>query len=263
MSPNNPYVSTMDNWPSGPSNPSPPPRVSRPPPGFQNPPPEFEPLPLTQPLFVNINNNTSHLHKNAPPLENIHHPPLNLKSQDFPNPLNILDFVHPNDMPHLHNMFCQLMKSGDTSVPTLRSCLKASRIQNIDGIVMGKDGNPLKPMRKPSMNATVQRMNSFASVVQNQHSKQVVKIKERRNNEKVDGAAVAIPLEAVEAVSSRFINILYGYFIGNRLAFPIAKNYVKNAWAKYGLKCIQLHEEFFLLQFDTKDGMESVLENRP
>ncbi|GJS00310.1 hypothetical protein Tco_0316818 [Tanacetum coccineum] len=28
MSPNNPYVSTMENWPSGPSNPSPPPRVS-------------------------------------------------------------------------------------------------------------------------------------------------------------------------------------------------------------------------------------------
>nr|GEZ11213.1 hypothetical protein [Tanacetum cinerariifolium] len=28
MSLNNPYVSTMDNWPYGPSNPSPPPRVS-------------------------------------------------------------------------------------------------------------------------------------------------------------------------------------------------------------------------------------------
>ncbi|GJV40320.1 hypothetical protein Tco_1418760 [Tanacetum coccineum] len=52
-SPNNPYVSTMDNWPSGPFNPSPPPRVSRPPSRFLNLPPEFEPLPSTQPLFVN------------------------------------------------------------------------------------------------------------------------------------------------------------------------------------------------------------------
>ncbi|GJU81204.1 hypothetical protein Tco_1283569 [Tanacetum coccineum] len=52
MSPNNPYVSTMDNWPPGPSNPSPPSRVSRPPPGFPNPPPGFEPLPLTQLLFA-------------------------------------------------------------------------------------------------------------------------------------------------------------------------------------------------------------------
>ncbi|GJT01214.1 hypothetical protein Tco_0822383 [Tanacetum coccineum] len=95
-----PYVSTMDNWPPGPSNPSPPPRVSLPPPSFPNPPPGFEPLPSTQPLFVNINNN-------APPLENIHNPPPNPGNQDFPNSPNILDFVHPNGMPHLHNMVCQ------------------------------------------------------------------------------------------------------------------------------------------------------------
>ncbi|GKE19118.1 hypothetical protein Tco_1426695 [Tanacetum coccineum] len=106
ISPNDPYVKTMDNWPLGPSNPSPPPRLSRPHLGFPNPPPGFEPLPSTQSLFVNINNNTP-LHNNAPPFENIHHPPPNLGNQDFPNPPNILDFVHPNDMPHLHNMFCQ------------------------------------------------------------------------------------------------------------------------------------------------------------
>ncbi|GJU20054.1 hypothetical protein Tco_1153396 [Tanacetum coccineum] len=43
MSPNDPYAQTMDNWPPGPSNPSPPPRVSRPLPGFLIPPPGFEP----------------------------------------------------------------------------------------------------------------------------------------------------------------------------------------------------------------------------
>ncbi|GKD46646.1 hypothetical protein Tco_1271291 [Tanacetum coccineum] len=105
-SPNDPYVLTMDNWPSGPSKPSPPPRVTRPSPEFPHPPPGFEQL-TTQPLFVNINNNVPHLHNNAPPLETIQHPPPNLGNQDFPNPLNILDFVYPNDMPHLHNMFCQ------------------------------------------------------------------------------------------------------------------------------------------------------------
>nr|GEW67394.1 copia protein [Tanacetum cinerariifolium] len=36
---------------------------------FPNPPPGFEPLLLTQPLFVNINNNTPHLHNNASPHE--------------------------------------------------------------------------------------------------------------------------------------------------------------------------------------------------
>ncbi|GKC04489.1 hypothetical protein Tco_0996099, partial [Tanacetum coccineum] len=94
ISPNDPYAQTMDNWPPSPSNPSPPPRISRPLPGFPNPPPGFEPLPSTQPLFVNINNNTPLLYNNVPPLENIHHPPPNLGNQDFPNPLNILDFTY-------------------------------------------------------------------------------------------------------------------------------------------------------------------------
>ncbi|GJY32369.1 hypothetical protein Tco_0415864 [Tanacetum coccineum] len=121
MLPNNPYVSTMYNWPPGPSNPSLPPRVSRPPPGFPNPPPGFEPLPLTHPLFVNINNNTPHLHNNAPPLENIHNPPPTLGNQDFPNPLNILDFVHPNDMPHLYNMFCQCCSTTRHEIQMLQN----------------------------------------------------------------------------------------------------------------------------------------------
>nr|GEW29929.1 hypothetical protein [Tanacetum cinerariifolium] len=107
VSPNDLYVQTMDNWPSGPSNPSPPLRVSRTPLVFPNPPPEFKPLLSTQPLFVNINNNTPLLRNNAPSLENIHHPQPNLRNQDFSNPPNILDFVHPNDIPHLHIMFCQ------------------------------------------------------------------------------------------------------------------------------------------------------------
>ncbi|GJZ72897.1 reverse transcriptase domain-containing protein [Tanacetum coccineum] len=74
---------------------------------------------------------------------------------------------------------------------------------------------------------------------------------------------VAIPFEAVEEVKSRFSNTLYGFFIGKRLAFPLVENYVKNTWAKYGLKRIQLHDDFFLFQFENKDGMDKVLEDGP
>ncbi|GKC36569.1 hypothetical protein Tco_1048953 [Tanacetum coccineum] len=94
-------------------------------------------------------------------------------------------------------------------------------------------------------------------------SNKVVKVKELRNNECVEGVAVAIPFAEVEAVCSRFANTLYGYFIGKRLAFPLVENYVKNTWGKYGLKRIQLHEDFFLFQFNTKEGMERVLEDGP
>ncbi|GJT22643.1 hypothetical protein Tco_0892580, partial [Tanacetum coccineum] len=120
ISPNDPYAQTIDNWPSGPSNPSPRLRVSLPPLDFPNPPPGFEPLSSIQPLFVNINNNTPLLYNNAPPLENIHHLPPNLGNQDFPNPPNILYFVHPNDMPHLHNMFCQCCSTTRHEIQMLR-----------------------------------------------------------------------------------------------------------------------------------------------
>ncbi|GJS29618.1 hypothetical protein Tco_0490238 [Tanacetum coccineum] len=104
---------------------------------------------------------------------------------------------------------------------------------------------------------------SFASILPNKPMKKAVKIKELRSEEMVAGATVTLPFEVVEEVSSRFANTLYGYFIGKRLAFKLVKNYVMNTWAKYGLRRVQLHEDFFLFQFDTKEGMESVLENGP
>nr|GFC94494.1 hypothetical protein [Tanacetum cinerariifolium] len=69
----------------------------------------------------------------------------------------------------------------------------------------------------------------FANIVQSKSNKRVVKISELRNSDKVDGAAVAIPIEAVEEVSSRFANTLYGYFIGKRLAFP---NMCLSSWGR-------------------------------
>ncbi|GKB77488.1 hypothetical protein Tco_0944383 [Tanacetum coccineum] len=106
--PHDPYVSTVDNWPPSLSNPSPPPYFSQPPPGFEHPPPP-------QPLFVNINNN-------IPQLENIYNLPPHLENQQLPDPPNnILDFIHPNDMPHLHNMFCQCCSTTMHEIKMLRS----------------------------------------------------------------------------------------------------------------------------------------------
>nr|XP_043613399.1 uncharacterized protein LOC122585332 [Erigeron canadensis] len=52
----------------------------------------------------------------------------------------------------------------------------------------------------------------------------------------VDGVDLLIPLKSVLEVNSRFSNSLYGYFLGDRLAYPVVENYVKNAWAKFGLR---------------------------
>ncbi|PWA95915.1 histone-fold protein [Artemisia annua] len=88
-----------------------------------------------------------------------------------------------------------------------------------------------------------------------------VNICELRNEERVEGAHVTIPLKEIVDVSARFANTLYGYFIGKRLAFPIVENYVKNTWEKFGLERVMLNNGFFLFQFSTKDGMDKVLES--
>ncbi|GJX73671.1 hypothetical protein Tco_0312266 [Tanacetum coccineum] len=61
--PHNTCISTVYNWPPGPSNPSPPPRVSRTPPRFEHPSPP-------QPLFVNVNNKVPQLENLPPNLRN-------------------------------------------------------------------------------------------------------------------------------------------------------------------------------------------------
>nr|GEU36022.1 hypothetical protein [Tanacetum cinerariifolium] len=81
---------------------------------------------------------------------------------------------------------------------------------------------------------------SFAFVLQHKHTKKKVAVSELRNDERVAGAAVVIPMEVVKEVSSAFDNTLYGYFIGKRLAFPLVENY-----------------------FSTSEGMEKVLESGP
>nr|GEW54656.1 hypothetical protein [Tanacetum cinerariifolium] len=107
---------------------------------------------------------------------------------------------------------------------------------------------------------------SFASLLKNSNnpsSTKVVRITKVTNSKAVHGVNVAIPLTAVEVISSRFENTLYGYFIGKRLAFPLVENYVKNAWAKFGLERCMLKKGFFFFQFSTRDGMEKVLESGP
>nr|GEV67231.1 zinc knuckle CX2CX4HX4C [Tanacetum cinerariifolium] len=63
--------------------------------------------------------------------------------------------------------------------------------------------------------------NSFASVLQAKSNKKVVKIQELRNENVVEGAAVAIPFEAVEEVKYRFSNTLYGFFIAEVKKAPV------------------------------------------
>ncbi|GJX14371.1 zinc knuckle CX2CX4HX4C containing protein [Tanacetum coccineum] len=53
------------------------------------------------------------------------------------------------------------------------------------------------------------------------------------NSLNCENSDITIPIATVEEIAGRFENTLYGYFIGNDIAFPVVEYYVHNPWAKY------------------------------
>ncbi|GJW72629.1 hypothetical protein Tco_0129546 [Tanacetum coccineum] len=45
-----------------------------------------------------------------------------------------------------------------------------------------------------------------------------------------NGIDVVVPVESIKAISDRFSNTAYGFFLGKRVAYPIVANYVRNTW---------------------------------
>ncbi|GKB47953.1 zinc knuckle CX2CX4HX4C containing protein [Tanacetum coccineum] len=79
-----------------------------------------------------------------------------------------------------------------------------------------------------------------------------------------DGVNISITRKVVEKVNTRFEHTLYGYFIGKRMAFPVVEYYARNNWVKHGLKGIMMNSKgFFFFKFDSRAGLEAVLEGVP
>ncbi|XP_035832844.1 uncharacterized protein LOC118481731 [Helianthus annuus] len=79
-----------------------------------------------------------------------------------------------------------------------------------------------------------------------------------------EDADVVIPKEVVKKVQDKFENVLYGYFLGNRLLFPVVEYYAKNVWMKFGFSRLMMNASgFFFFKFDSKEGMLKVLEGGP
>ncbi|GJY92854.1 beta-caryophyllene synthase [Tanacetum coccineum] len=78
-------------------------------------------------------------------------------------------------------------------------------------------------------------------------------------------ADVAVSLESIRAISDCFGNSVYGFFLGKCIAYLVVENYVKNTWSKYGLikSMMNLANGLFFFKFNSKDGMDGMLENDP
>nr|GEW83249.1 hypothetical protein [Tanacetum cinerariifolium] len=166
------------------------------------------------------------------------------------------------------------------------------KVKSIDGKILGKDGKPMMPRRCISnldvMKESVRGDVCLANVVVEQApltddrskltDQQVGLDREAMNRldlgpsntmvndtscytnvapiELNNSSKVILPMGAIDKVNARFVNTLYGFPVGKKLAFPMVENNVKHAWAKFGLKHAMMHHGAFMFQFDSQIRME-------
>ncbi|GJU97026.1 retrotransposon protein, putative, ty1-copia subclass [Tanacetum coccineum] len=72
-----------------------------------------------------------------------------------------------------------------------------------------------------------------------------------------------VVVESIRAISERFVNTAYDFFLGKRVAYPVVANYIKNTWGKFGFVKSMLNSStgLFSFQFSSMDGLNSMLEN--
>ncbi|XP_024964497.1 uncharacterized protein LOC112504774 [Cynara cardunculus var. scolymus] len=65
-------------------------------------------------------------------------------------------------------------------------------------------------------------------------------------------------------MAKSFQSVLYSYFLGPRLPFPIVLRAVQNAWAKFGLKDAMVNDlGYFFFRFNDNGGCNQVAESSP
>ncbi|GJY05453.1 hypothetical protein Tco_0371393 [Tanacetum coccineum] len=112
-------------------------------------------------------------------------------------------------------------------------------------------------------NTSIQEANSVKDSHDNLHD---VNVEESPSNFTANpNKDVVVPVEFIRAISERFANTTYGFFLGKRVAYPVVANYVRNTWDKYGLVKSMLNSsiEIFSFQFSSIDGLDAVVENGP
>lgn len=78
------------------------------------------------------------------------------------------------------------------------------------------------------------------------------------------GINVLLSKDSVRTVQLKLAFTLYGYFLGDREAFPVVEYFAKSNWSKFGFKKSMMNANGFLFfTFDSDKGMMDVLEGGP
>ncbi|KAJ0466997.1 hypothetical protein HanIR_Chr14g0678351 [Helianthus annuus] len=100
----------------------------------------------------------------------------------------------------------------------------------------------------------------------NEVANQVPKVNFRKlsSDASLEGVDVVLPIDSVRQVNNRLANTLYGYFLGDRIAYPVVDYFVRTNWKKHGLQKTMMNSNgFFFFKFEDRKGMDAVLEGGP
>ncbi|GKE74829.1 beta-caryophyllene synthase, partial [Tanacetum coccineum] len=132
---------------------------------------------------------------------------------------------------------------------------------------MYNDANPLKEVVLPSVDEPLAMEVQSSLVEQTNAMKSVGESYQPLPTQGTtpNGNTLVVPVESIRAVSDRFANSYYGFFLGKRVAYPVVANYVRKTWGKFGLvrSIFSSSTGLFSFQFTFMDGLNSMLENDP
>lgn len=75
---------------------------------------------------------------------------------------------------------------------------------------------------------------------------------------------VVLSRDSVRESSKHYTFTLYGYFLGQRIAFPVVQNYVMNTWKKFGIQKMMMNAMgFFFFKILNEKSLTDVLEGGP
>ncbi|GJW44383.1 hypothetical protein Tco_0073182 [Tanacetum coccineum] len=144
-----------------------------------------------------------------------------------------------------------------------------SILKNPKAINMGTNVGNIDPSNPDLGAAKLETMNSDVHInVQSSNSSSdtntPTSFVELVNDDNVENSDCVLSKSVAAVVKCRYENTLVGYFVGKNIAFPLVQNYVKNTWAKFRLQnLIKTYDGVFLFKFDSKEGLERVLQRGP
>ncbi|GJZ03931.1 putative reverse transcriptase domain, reverse transcriptase zinc-binding domain protein [Tanacetum coccineum] len=140
----------------------------------------------------------------------------------------------------------------------------AKKVKSIDGRMIGKDGKPLRTVKRVILQDTINDYEVSMSDVQHSNDDGLSNTSAKgEKNETGAGASFAsllrpkeVPnMAAANKVKRRYENSIVGFFVGKDPAFQVVQNYAKNTWTKFGFEKITRNDdEVYLFKFASKYG---------